>query len=178
MELPTWASFLGVVLATVLLLKAVPRRSRRVYNLPPGPKPWTIIGNLNLVGALPHRSILALSQKYGPLMQLQFGSFPVVVGSSVEMAKFFLHPRRGVHGPAQDRRRQVHHLQLPRHHLVALRRVLAPGPQDVPHRALQRQAARVVRVHPRRGGTRAAARPARRLPPLEAPSCSRTTCLP
>jgi typhasterol/6-deoxotyphasterol 2alpha-hydroxylase len=90
MELPTWASFLGVVLATVLLLKAVPRRSRRVYNLPPGPKPWTIIGNLNLVGALPHRSILALSQKYGPLMQLQFGSFPVVMGSSGEMAKFFL----------------------------------------------------------------------------------------
>ncbi|TVU09716.1 hypothetical protein EJB05_43209, partial [Eragrostis curvula] len=90
MELPTWASFLGVVLATVLFLKAVLRRSRRAYNLPPGPKPWPIIGNLDLVGTLPHRSIHALSKKYGPLMQLQFGSFPVVVGSSVEMAKFFL----------------------------------------------------------------------------------------
>ncbi|GJM98688.1 hypothetical protein PR202_ga15718 [Eleusine coracana subsp. coracana] len=90
MELPTWASFLGVVLATVLFLKAVARRSRRKYNLPPGPKPWPIIGNLDLMGALPHRSIHALSKKYGPLMQLQFGSFPVVVGSSVEMAKFFL----------------------------------------------------------------------------------------
>ncbi|GJN33877.1 hypothetical protein PR202_gb22505 [Eleusine coracana subsp. coracana] len=90
MELPTWASFLGVVLATVLFLKAVLRRSRRKYNLPPGPKPWPIIGNLDLMGALPHRSIHALSKKYGPLMQLQFGSFPVVVGSSVEMAKFFL----------------------------------------------------------------------------------------
>ncbi|CAD6224858.1 unnamed protein product [Miscanthus lutarioriparius] len=91
MELPPWASFLGVVLATVMLLQAiVGRRSRRVYNLPPGPKPWPIIGNLNLVGALPHRSIHELSRKYGPLMQLRFGSFPVVVGSSVDMAKFFL----------------------------------------------------------------------------------------
>ncbi|EAZ41669.1 hypothetical protein OsJ_26206 [Oryza sativa Japonica Group] len=38
--LPPWASFVGVVLATVLFLKAVLGRSRRVYNLPPGPKPW------------------------------------------------------------------------------------------------------------------------------------------
>uniref|UniRef100_A0A0D3H7C9 Uncharacterized protein n=1 Tax=Oryza barthii TaxID=65489 RepID=A0A0D3H7C9_9ORYZ len=88
--LPPWASFVGVVLATVLFLKAVLGRSRRVYNLPPGPKPWPVIGNLNLVGTLPHRSIHNLSKKYGPLMYLRFGSFPVVVGSSVEMAKFFL----------------------------------------------------------------------------------------
>jgi len=91
MELPPWAAFLGVVLATVMLLKAVlGRRGRRAYNLPPGPKPWPIIGNLDLMGALPHRSIHELSRKYGPLMQLRFGSFPVVVGSSVDMAKFFL----------------------------------------------------------------------------------------
>ncbi|RLN34399.1 flavonoid 3-monooxygenase [Panicum miliaceum] len=91
MELPPWAPFLGVVLATVMLLKAVlGRRGRRAYNLPPGPKPWPIIGNLDLMGALPHRSIHDLSRKYGPLMQLRFGSFPVVVGSSVDMAKFFL----------------------------------------------------------------------------------------
>ncbi|EAZ41670.1 hypothetical protein OsJ_26207 [Oryza sativa Japonica Group] len=36
-------------------------------------------------------------------------------------------PRRGVRRPAQDRRRQAHHLQLQRHDVVALRRVLAPG---------------------------------------------------
>uniref|UniRef100_A0A0D9XE53 Uncharacterized protein n=1 Tax=Leersia perrieri TaxID=77586 RepID=A0A0D9XE53_9ORYZ len=88
----TWASFLSVVLATILLLKTILGRSRssRRYNLPPGPKPWPIIGNLNLVGTLPHRSIHDLSKKYGPIMSLRFGSFPVVVGSSVEMAKFFL----------------------------------------------------------------------------------------
>ncbi|KAM3206853.1 hypothetical protein ACQJBY_062178 [Aegilops geniculata] len=85
------ASFLGVMLATVLFVRCVlSRRRGRGYNLPPGPKPWPIIGNLNLIGTLPHRSIHALSQQYGPLMQLRFGSFPVVVGSSVKMAKFFL----------------------------------------------------------------------------------------
>ncbi|KAJ1289838.1 hypothetical protein BS78_02G195600 [Paspalum vaginatum] len=90
MELPPWVSFLGIVLATVMFLKAVLGRRGRVYRPPPGPKPWPIIGNLNLMGALPHRSVHELSKKYGPLMQLQFGSFPVVVGSSVDMAKFFL----------------------------------------------------------------------------------------
>uniref|UniRef100_A0ACD5YEU5 Uncharacterized protein n=1 Tax=Avena sativa TaxID=4498 RepID=A0ACD5YEU5_AVESA len=90
MELPQWASFLGIVVATVLFLKAVLGRRSRKYNLPPGPKAWPIIGNLNLIGTLPHRSIHALAKQYGPLVQLQFGSFPVVVGSSVEMAKFFL----------------------------------------------------------------------------------------
>ncbi|KAG8050084.1 hypothetical protein GUJ93_ZPchr0009g317 [Zizania palustris] len=88
--LPPWASFIGVVLATGLFLRAVFGRGRPVYNLPPGPKPWPIIGNLNLMGALPHRSIHELSKRYGPIMSLRFGSFPVVVGSSVDMAKFFL----------------------------------------------------------------------------------------
>ncbi|GJM98691.1 hypothetical protein PR202_ga15721 [Eleusine coracana subsp. coracana] len=90
MELPPWAVCLIIVLATVLFLKTILSRGRRACNLPPGPKPWPIIGNLNLIGSLPHRSIHALSKKYGPLMQLQFGSVPVVVGSSEEMAKFFL----------------------------------------------------------------------------------------
>ncbi|KAF7010710.1 hypothetical protein CFC21_025089 [Triticum aestivum] len=89
MELPPWAPFLAVVLATILFFKVVFRR-KGTCNLPPGPKPWPIIGNLNLIGALPHRSIHALSRQYGPLMQLRFGSFPVVVGSSAEMAKLFL----------------------------------------------------------------------------------------
>ncbi|KAL7599331.1 trimethyltridecatetraene synthase [Lactuca sativa] len=78
-------------LATVALF-LLARRLRRSQNLnpPPGPKPWPIIGNLNLIGTLPHRSIHDLSQQYGEIMQLKFGSFNVVVGSSVEMAKVFL----------------------------------------------------------------------------------------
>lgn len=90
MGYPSWASYAAAWLATVALLLLSRYLRRRKANLPPGPKPWPIIGNLNLIGSLPHRSIHELSQKYGPIMHLRFGSFPVVVGSSVEMAKAFL----------------------------------------------------------------------------------------
>ena len=95
MELPPWASYLTIVLATVVFLKTVLSRGRRAYNLPPGPKPWPIIGNLNLMGDLPHRSLHALSTQYGPLMQLRFGSVPVLVTTSAEMAKLFLKTHDG-----------------------------------------------------------------------------------
>jgi cytochrome P450 len=86
----TWVSYAAIWLATVALILLSKRLRRRKLNLPPGPKPWPIIGNLNLIGPLPHRSIHEISKKYGPIMQLQFGSHPVVVGSSVEMAKVIL----------------------------------------------------------------------------------------
>ncbi|CAL9753839.1 unnamed protein product [Musa acuminata subsp. burmannicoides] len=88
MELPPWVMYSTIILV-IAFLRALAGR-RRKLNLPPGPRAWPIIGNLNLIGSLPHRSLHALSQKYGPIMYLRFGSFPVVVGSSVEMAKFFL----------------------------------------------------------------------------------------
>ncbi|TVU03994.1 hypothetical protein EJB05_50445, partial [Eragrostis curvula] len=93
MELAPWSSVLGAVLATALFVVTVlGRRSgtRKKYNLPPGPRPWPVIGNMNLIGPLPHRSIHELSKRYGPLMSLRFGSFPVVVASSVDAAAFFL----------------------------------------------------------------------------------------
>ncbi|CAN6196088.1 unnamed protein product [Urochloa humidicola] len=91
MALPPWAAFLTIVLITALFLKTIASRGRRrTYNLPPGPKPWPIIGNLNLIGDLPHRSIHELSKRHGPLMQLRLGSLPAVVAASAEMAKFFL----------------------------------------------------------------------------------------
>ncbi|RLN33387.1 flavonoid 3-monooxygenase [Panicum miliaceum] len=49
MELSPWAALFVVVLATTFFLKAIPFHDcRRTYNLPPDPKPWPIIGNLNL----------------------------------------------------------------------------------------------------------------------------------
>ncbi|XP_048140591.1 trimethyltridecatetraene synthase-like [Rhodamnia argentea] len=91
MESPSWTAYAAAWLATLaLILLSCCLRRRRNYNLPPGPKPWPIIGNLNLIGPLPHRSLHKLSKTYGPLMQLRFGSFPVVVFSSVEGAKAVL----------------------------------------------------------------------------------------
>nr|CAB3470156.1 unnamed protein product [Digitaria exilis] len=92
MELAPWASFLAVVLATalVLVVTALYRRNRKSYKLPPGPRAWPVIGNLNLMGPLPHHSLYTLSSRYGPLMSLRFGLVPVVVGSSVDAARSIL----------------------------------------------------------------------------------------
>ncbi|KAL6585201.1 hypothetical protein OROMI_004490 [Orobanche minor] len=90
METQIWSSC-AIILLTILTLHILRKIiGAKNLNTPPGPKPWPVIGNLNLIGPLPHRSIHRLSEKYGPIMQLRFGSFPVVVGSSVEMAKAFL----------------------------------------------------------------------------------------
>jgi cytochrome P450 len=90
MDLQTWSAYAIAWLSTVVLFLIANHFGHRKLNLPPGPKPWPIIGNLNLIGSLPHQSIYSLSLKFGPIMQLHFGSFPVVVGSSAEMAKIIL----------------------------------------------------------------------------------------
>lgn len=62
--------------------------SRRIrLNLPPSPPRFPIIGNFCQIGSLPHHSIKAISEKYGPLMLLHFGSTPTLVVSSADMAR-------------------------------------------------------------------------------------------
>ncbi|KAL6224270.1 hypothetical protein ACLB2K_003125 [Fragaria x ananassa] len=94
MESLSWAiSTLAVVIfATLTFLSKTlfPKSHKLNLKFPPGPKPWPIIGNLNLIGPLPHQSLHKLSQTYGPIMQLKFGSYPVVIASSPEMAKQIL----------------------------------------------------------------------------------------
>ncbi|XP_040999348.1 trimethyltridecatetraene synthase-like [Juglans microcarpa x Juglans regia] len=91
MEVTSWLAVLAMAgLASLFFLsKHLPFPSHKL-KLPPGPKPWPIIGNLNLIDPLPHQSLHKLSQKYGQIMQLRFGSIPVVIASSPEMAKQFL----------------------------------------------------------------------------------------
>uniref|UniRef100_A0A3Q7G6K9 Cytochrome P450 n=1 Tax=Solanum lycopersicum TaxID=4081 RepID=A0A3Q7G6K9_SOLLC len=81
------------VLAFVLKILNHPKR-----KLPPGPKPWPIIGNLNLLGSLPHKSLHHLSQKYGDLMLLKerwveeedFSKLPYI--DAIIKETFRLHP--------------------------------------------------------------------------------------
>ncbi|KDP31334.1 hypothetical protein JCGZ_11710 [Jatropha curcas] len=59
-------------------------------RLPPGPKPWPIVGNLPHLGPKPHQSLAALARSYGPLMHLRMGFVDVVVAASAAVATQFL----------------------------------------------------------------------------------------
>ncbi|CAL1371449.1 unnamed protein product [Linum trigynum] len=50
--------------------------------LPPGPKPWPIIGNLPHLGKKAHISLQHFSQLYGALISLRLSSQLLVVASS------------------------------------------------------------------------------------------------
>ncbi|KAF2282866.1 hypothetical protein GH714_043350 [Hevea brasiliensis] len=54
---------------------------------PPTPPNLPVLGNLHQIGLYPHRSLVPLAQRYGPLMLLHFGSKPVVIVSSTESAR-------------------------------------------------------------------------------------------
>ncbi|KAL9376459.1 hypothetical protein Peur_030579 [Populus x canadensis] len=86
-------SLIVLVVAWLFALLYLPNFFKSWFSplkLPPGPKPWPIIGNFNLLGPLPHQSLHQLSLKYGKTMQLHFGSYPVMVTSSLDMAKQIL----------------------------------------------------------------------------------------
>ncbi|KAF3438090.1 hypothetical protein FNV43_RR20846 [Rhamnella rubrinervis] len=65
-------------------------RTRNSIPLPPGPRPWPLIGNLPHLGRYPHHSIADLARKYGPLMHLRLGLVDVVVAASASVAAQFL----------------------------------------------------------------------------------------
>ncbi|XP_012448025.1 cytochrome P450 CYP736A12 [Gossypium raimondii] len=56
----------------------------------PGPRPLPIIGNLHMLGMLPHQSLYHLAKKHGPMMSIWLGSVPTVVVSSPQVAEMFL----------------------------------------------------------------------------------------
>ncbi|KAI6691629.1 hypothetical protein NL676_028457 [Syzygium grande] len=91
MDPPSWAAYgIACLAAAFFLLHLSSHLRRRKLKLPPGPKPWPIIGNLNIIDPFLHRSIHDLSRMYGPLVKLQVGCHDVVVGCSADMAKAFL----------------------------------------------------------------------------------------
>ncbi|KAJ9539347.1 hypothetical protein OSB04_032080 [Centaurea solstitialis] len=84
----TFFLFLSFLLTFIYALKNFGRRNSR---LPPGPYPLPIIGNLLEIGNKPHRSLAALSKRYGSLMSLMLGSKTTIVVSSPDITKeFFL----------------------------------------------------------------------------------------
>ncbi|CAN7045767.1 unnamed protein product [Brassica rapa subsp. trilocularis] len=80
-----WYIVVALVFFAFILIPKNTRKTKK--NLPPGPPRLPIIGNLHQLGSHPHRSLFKLSQKYGPLMSLKFGSVYTVVASTPETVK-------------------------------------------------------------------------------------------
>ncbi|CAA0826605.1 Flavonoid 3-monooxygenase [Striga hermonthica] len=59
-------------------------------RLPPGPRPWPVVGNLPQLGPKPHQSIAAMARVHGPLLHLKMGFVHVVVAASARVAEQFL----------------------------------------------------------------------------------------
>eukprot|EP00253_Pinus_taeda_P014811 PITA_14811 len=87
--------FLKIVLIplTVLVISVLLYRNYARTNppqIPPGPWPLPIIGNLHAISNLPHRCLCNLAKSHGPIMTLYLGSFRTIVVSSSDMAKQIL----------------------------------------------------------------------------------------
>ncbi|KAI3973997.1 hypothetical protein MKX01_030573, partial [Papaver californicum] len=62
-------------------------KSTTAGRLPPGPRGWPIIGNILDIGPQPHKTIVLLQRKYGPLIWLRLGSVNTLVIASAQSAK-------------------------------------------------------------------------------------------
>ncbi|KAK7303842.1 hypothetical protein RJT34_14759 [Clitoria ternatea] len=75
---------LSLILAVKLLFQF---QSRKRRNLPPGPPTLPVIGNLHLLKPPIHRTLAKLTETYGDIISLWFGSRIVVVVSSPSLVQ-------------------------------------------------------------------------------------------
>ncbi|XP_066452080.1 cytochrome P450 2K6-like [Eleutherodactylus coqui] len=78
---------LSVILCFFVALFFYGRKSSK-YNLPPGPRPLPIIGNLHILDLKkPYQTLHQLSKKYGPVYRIHLGEEQVVVLCGYEAVK-------------------------------------------------------------------------------------------
>lgn len=82
----TLAVSMVLIVSFIYILKAIMLRPKR----PPGPPCLPVIGNLHMLGTLPHRTLQTLAKTYGPIMSLKLGHVSAIVVSSPEAAQLFL----------------------------------------------------------------------------------------
>jgi hypothetical protein len=78
--------FLLLLPLLFFILKCVSSPSSKNQSLPPGPKPWPIIGNILHFGKKPHISTANFAKTHGPLISLKLGKQLLIVGSSKRAA--------------------------------------------------------------------------------------------
>lgn len=76
-------------LSTLFLLRCRRRDSAITGRFPPGPPRWPILGNLFDLGAMPHRTLTDLKQKYGDVIGLKLGAVNTTVVLSAKAASEF-----------------------------------------------------------------------------------------
>ncbi|EEF52327.1 cytochrome P450, putative [Ricinus communis] len=83
----TWVCILFTTFVILLLSRHFWSKRTTYRNLPPSPPKLPIIGHLHLMKEPVHRSLQDLSNKYGPIIFLSFGSQPVIIISSPSLVE-------------------------------------------------------------------------------------------
>ncbi|KAJ6688723.1 3'-HYDROXYLASE ISOZYME putative-RELATED [Salix koriyanagi] len=78
--------FLLLLPLVFFILRYISSPSSKNQSLPPGPRPWPILGNLLHLGKKPHISMASFATTHGPLISLNLGKQLLVVGSSKRAA--------------------------------------------------------------------------------------------
>ncbi|CAN6226494.1 unnamed protein product [Urochloa humidicola] len=77
-----------IIAISFLLFPRWARAQHASGRLPPSPWALPVIGHIHhLAGALPHRAMRDLAQRFGPLLLLRLGELRVVVASSADAAR-------------------------------------------------------------------------------------------
>ena len=71
----------------ILFLTAYKLYQRLRFKLPPGPRPWPVVGNLYDIKPVRFRCFAEWGQAYGPIISVWFGSKLAVVVSTSALAK-------------------------------------------------------------------------------------------
>ncbi|KAK1586550.1 hypothetical protein Q3G72_003676 [Acer saccharum] len=77
-----------LVLASIFFIILAYKLYQRLrFKLPPGPRPWPIVGNLYDIKPVRFRCFSEWAQAYGPIISVWFGSTMNVIVSNTELAK-------------------------------------------------------------------------------------------
>ncbi|XP_074288278.1 cytochrome P450 76AD1-like [Silene latifolia] len=89
MEFSILALIACIIFMCFHFAKILTKNSRTNFSdqLPPGPKPIPIFGNIFDLGEKPHRSCANLAKIHGPLISLKLGTVTTIVVSSKDVAK-------------------------------------------------------------------------------------------